>query len=116
MQNSAIEWTNHTFNPWWGCVKVSPGCQHCYAETLAHRYNHNVWGPAKTTGRRMMSAAYWQQPIKWDDAARRAGQRARIYVNGKQINIGMYDTPDVAADAYNNKARELHGAFAKQGG
>ena len=32
---SGIQWTNHTFNPWWGCEKVSPGCKHCYAETFA---------------------------------------------------------------------------------
>lgn len=36
-QNSKIEWTHHTFNPWWGCVKVSPACKHCYAETWAQR-------------------------------------------------------------------------------
>jgi protein gp37 len=34
-ENSAIEWTDHTFNPWIGCTKVSPGCDRCYAETLA---------------------------------------------------------------------------------
>ena len=32
--NSEISWTDHTFNPWVGCSKVSPGCAHCYAETL----------------------------------------------------------------------------------
>ena len=31
-ENSAIEWTDHTFNPWTGCTKVSPGCDHCYAD------------------------------------------------------------------------------------
>lgn len=31
-ENSKIEWTDHTFNPWYGCTKVSPGCDHCYAE------------------------------------------------------------------------------------
>ena len=30
--NSKIEWTDHTFNPWIGCTKVSPACDHCYAE------------------------------------------------------------------------------------
>lgn len=30
--NSGIQWTHHTFNPWVGCTKVSPGCTHCYAE------------------------------------------------------------------------------------
>jgi hypothetical protein len=33
MENSKIEWTDHTFNPWIGCQHVSPGCDHCYAET-----------------------------------------------------------------------------------
>jgi DNA repair photolyase len=38
-ENSAIEWTDHTFNPWIGCQHVSPGCDHCYAETMMdHRY------------------------------------------------------------------------------
>ena len=36
-KDSRIEWTHHTFNPWWGCVKVSPGCKHCYAERMAER-------------------------------------------------------------------------------
>lgn len=30
-RDSKIEWTDHTFNPWWGCAKVSPACDHCYA-------------------------------------------------------------------------------------
>lgn len=79
MQNSKIEWTHHTFNPWWGCQRVSPGCEHCYAETLANRYGHAVWGPAKTTPRRMMSANYWKQPLKWHKAAQAAGERQRVF-------------------------------------
>lgn len=35
---SAIEWTDATWNPLRGCTKVSPGCKHCYAETLAERF------------------------------------------------------------------------------
>ena len=34
---SSIEWTEQTWNPTTGCTKVSPGCKHCYAETMAHR-------------------------------------------------------------------------------
>lgn len=79
MQNSKIEWTDHTFNPWWGCVKVSPGCEHCYAETLSHRYKFDVWGPAKTTARRGMSANYWKQPFKWHKAAEADGVRRRVF-------------------------------------
>lgn len=37
MAESSIEWTEHTWNPVTGCTKVSPGCKHCYAETMAHR-------------------------------------------------------------------------------
>jgi protein gp37 len=33
-----IEWTDETWNPVTGCVKVSPGCKHCYAETFAERF------------------------------------------------------------------------------
>lgn len=36
--HSTIEWTNATWNPVRGCTKVSPGCSHCYAETLAERF------------------------------------------------------------------------------
>jgi protein gp37 len=36
--NSAIEWTEATWNPVTGCSKVSPGCAHCYAETFAERW------------------------------------------------------------------------------
>lgn len=35
--NSAIEWTDGTWNPVTGCRKISPGCKHCYAERLAER-------------------------------------------------------------------------------
>ena len=79
MQDSKIEWTDHTFNPWHGCFKVSPGCQHCYAETLNHRYGFSNWGPAKTTSRRMMSENYWKQPHKWNKEAAAAGVRRRVF-------------------------------------
>src|ERR1043165_4197167 len=36
--HTAIEWTDATWNPVRGCVKVSPGCAHCYAETFAERF------------------------------------------------------------------------------
>lgn len=41
---SAIEWTDATVNFWWGCTKVGPGCDHCYAEMWAKRTGHSVWG------------------------------------------------------------------------
>lgn len=82
MQNSRIEWCSHTFNIVWGCIRVSPGCEHCYAETLAHRYGYKVWGPAKTTERRTMSENYWKQPMRWNAAALKAPygvERPRVF-------------------------------------
>lgn len=61
--DTAIAWTDHTFNPWWGCVNVSPGCDHCYAETFAKRTGHDVWG--KDSGRRFFGDKHWTEPLKW---------------------------------------------------
>lgn len=77
--NSAIEWTDHTFNIAWGCMKVSPGCQHCYADTLSRRYGHDVWGPAATTPRRTFGAKHWNEPLRWNAAAEREGVRKRVF-------------------------------------
>lgn len=38
---TSIEWTNDTWNPVTGCTKVSPGCDHCYAEAIAKRFGNN---------------------------------------------------------------------------
>ncbi len=76
-QNSAIEWTDHTFNPWWGCSKVSPGCQYCYAETLSNRYGHAIWGVHKT--RRTFGEKHWQEPLKWHRRAQECGRRMRVF-------------------------------------
>ena len=76
---STIEWTDHTFNPWWGCLKVSPGCQHCYADTLANRYGYNIWGPAATTERRTFGDKHWAEPLKWNREAEQQGQRKRVF-------------------------------------
>lgn len=76
-KNSEIEWTDHTFNPWWGCTKVSPGCTNCYAEVWARRYGHNVWGPKNA--RRFFSNRHWNQPLIWNRQAERHGRRARVF-------------------------------------
>lgn len=76
-QNSSIEWTDHTFNPWWGCTKVSPGCKSCYAETWANRYGHDIWGPRKR--RRTFSESHWQEPLKWHRHASEQGRRMRVF-------------------------------------
>lgn len=63
-ENSKIEWTDHTFNPWIGCQKVSPGCDHCYAEALMDtRWGKVQWGPHGE--RKRTSEANWKQPLRW---------------------------------------------------
>lgn len=47
MENSKIEWTDHTANLWSGCTKVHAGCDHCYAEAIAKRWGNDVWGNDK---------------------------------------------------------------------
>jgi protein gp37 len=64
-ENSAIEWTNHTFNPWVGCTKIGPGCDHCYAEGWAKRSGLVTWGK----DRRRTSPANWRKPLKWNAEA-----------------------------------------------
>lgn len=77
--NTPIEWTDHSFNIAWGCVRISPGCQKCYADALALRYGHSVWGPAKTTARRTFGAEHWAEPLKWNRVAEREGVRRRVF-------------------------------------
>lgn len=65
MENSKIEWTDHTFNPWTGCTKVSDGCKNCYAEALMDkRFGTVQWGPQGT--RKRTSAANWRKPVQWN--------------------------------------------------
>ena len=76
-KNSKIEWTHHTFNPWWGCTRVSAACVHCYAETWSKRLGKKLWGPKAP--RRFLSDAYWMEPIKWNREAKQQGHRARVF-------------------------------------
>lgn len=76
-QNSKIEWTDHTFNPWWGCLKVSEACKNCYAEALARRFGQQVWGAA--SDRRFFSDSHWNEPLKWNRRLEGTGQRQRVF-------------------------------------
>lgn len=76
-ETTNIEWTNATFNPWWGCTKVSPGCAHCYAERDSKRYGFKLWGP--DSERRFFSDAHWNEPLKWNRKAQASGQPFRVF-------------------------------------
>jgi protein gp37 len=78
-EHTKISWCDHTFNPWRGCTKVSPGCTHCYAETLSKR-NPGVlgeWGPSGT--RPIAAEAQWREPLRWNRIAEKEAQRHLVF-------------------------------------
>ena len=78
VENSKIEWTDHTFNPWIGCTKVSPACDNCYAEALMDsRYGRVRWGAGEARSR--TAASTWRQPRKWNRDATATGTRPFVF-------------------------------------
>jgi len=71
---SAIEWTDATWNPIRGCVKVSPGCKHCYAETFAERFRGVPGHPFEHGFDLRLISEKLDQPLLWK-------QPRRIFVN-----------------------------------
>lgn len=77
-ENSKIEWTDHTFNPWIGCAKIGPGCDNCYAEADFDKRRHVVhWGPRQP--RKRTAASTWAQPLRWNAMAEKQGTRYRVF-------------------------------------
>ena len=84
-ESTGIGWTDHTWNPWIGCQRVSPGCEHCYAEqatpTRVQRAKGlELWGPPTTTQRKRTAPDNWRNPLRWNAAAQRDGVRRRMFV------------------------------------
>ena len=74
MENSKIGWTHHTWNPWWGCDKVSEACKHCYIGPVMKRSgNEPFHGPMRT------GEATWRKAFKWNRKAKEEGKRFRIF-------------------------------------
>lgn len=92
MKNSAINWTDHTANFWWGCFKVSEGCKNCYAETLSKRYGKKIWGSPSTSSREPKKGI-WNDILRWDAEAKRDGVRRRVFVSSMSDFLEAH--PDV---------------------
>lgn len=79
-EETGIEWTDSTFNPWWGCTKISPACDHCYAADLDKRTGGNHWG---NVPRRRTSEKNWNEPRRWQKKAAefmaKHGRRRRVF-------------------------------------
>ncbi|WP_321817851.1 MULTISPECIES: phage Gp37/Gp68 family protein [unclassified Paraburkholderia] len=92
-ENSSIEWTDHTFSPWIGCAKVSPGCDHCYAEQLMDKRLRKVaWGPSET--RLRTSSTNWRQPLQWN-----AAHATFFAANGRRQRVFCSPLADVFDNA-----------------
>lgn len=79
-ETTAIEWTDSTFNPWWGCTRISPACDHCYAADLDKRTGGDYWGAEP---RRRTSEKNWNEPRRWQKKAAEFeathGRRRRVF-------------------------------------
>ena len=76
-ETTEIAWTDSTFNPWWGCTKVGPGCDHCYAEAFDKRTGGNYWG--KGSSPRILSADNWRKPHRWQRQADKDGEPRKVF-------------------------------------
>jgi protein gp37 len=76
-RRSGIEWTDYTFNPWWGCERVSPACAHCYADLVAQRYaGRKLWDTGEF---RFFGDDHWRKPRALNRAAEAAGQPSFVF-------------------------------------
>lgn len=76
-EKTIIAWTDHTFNPWMGCEKVSDGCKNCYALTLTkNRMGLDLWGKS---AERQVTKGPWQNVRKWNRDAEKDGVQRRVF-------------------------------------
>jgi protein gp37 len=62
---TAIEWTDSTWNPVTGCTRISPGCQHCYAERFSERFRGVAGHPFRFGFDLTLRPERVQQPLAW---------------------------------------------------
>ena len=101
-ERTTISWTDRTFNPWWGCARVSPACRFCYADNTAHRWGKDLW--RRHGQRQMMAAAYWRRPPAWSREAQRAGRPLKVFCASMADVFERHPEPE--ANVRLNGARE----------
>jgi protein gp37 len=80
-----ISWARATWSGWWGCNHVSPGCDHCYMDTLVHRWGWGgekqpeIMGPPRETTRRLFGAKHWTEPLMWNSQAKARNERWPVF-------------------------------------
>lgn len=75
-----ISWADGTFNPWIGCSKISPGCDHCYAarDNERRKWVESWGGPGLPPSPRRRTKT-WGEPVKWNAKAALTGYKPRIF-------------------------------------
>lgn len=95
--NSGIEWTDATWNCIYGCSRVSPGCEHCYAEGFTHRFasmeGHRLQGLTvlsdkgpRWANKITLAPDRLDQPLRW--------QRPRMIFVNSLSDVFHKDVPD----------------------
>lgn len=72
-----ISWTDHTFNPWTGCQKVSHECDHCYAEAWAKRVGRDLFGGRSKRKRTVKTI--WERPRLWNRIASEKRKPRKVF-------------------------------------
>lgn len=85
---TAIQWTDHTWNPWQGCTKVTAGCDHCYMFRDMRRYGKNPEAVVRS------SDATFYAPLR----------QPKKYTPGKVFTCSWSDWFHPAADAWRDEA------------
>lgn len=92
-EQTAIGWTDATFNGWIGCEEVGPGCVPCYARELDRKYQYGVPGAERAPGiapvapnwtndrRHRTSAGYWNKVHQWNARAAAAGKPLKVFAH-----------------------------------
>src|SRR4029450_1081687 len=88
--NSTIEWTDATWNPVRGCVKISPGCKHCYAETFAERFRGVPGHPFEQGFDLRLVPEKLREPFHW-------ARPRRVFVNSMS-DLFQEGVPDEFAE------------------
>lgn len=99
-ENTEISWTDSTFNAWWGCTKIAPGCDNCYAAALDKRTGGNHWASPGHSGAekpRLTSEAYWRKPLAWNRQAEASKRRHRVFC-GSMMDWCDKNAPDGARE------------------
>ncbi|MDC3312704.1 phage Gp37/Gp68 family protein [Flavobacteriaceae bacterium] len=95
-----ISWTDHTQNFWWGCTKIAPGCDNCYAATFDKRVGGNHWAGPDNAGAdkpRLTKDANWRKPYRWNRQAESDGIRRRVFC-GSMMDWCDKNAPDGARE------------------